>query len=92
MTPEQAVRVVGWCSQVEIALVMRSPLVSPLLAQAARAADGLSGGDALALAARVARQVDLGAAEPGPAACRKVVQALCRVALQEAQAGLLGGP
>jgi hypothetical protein len=89
VTPDDAVRVAGWCAQAEIALVMRSAVAASLLAQAARAADGLPGGGALAVAAKLARTVDITATEPEPAACRKVVQALCRVGLQEAQAALL---
>jgi hypothetical protein len=89
VTAPDALRVASLCAQAEIALVRRDPVAGPLLAQAARAADGLPGGDALALAARMARKVDFGDREPGPSACRKVVQALCRLALQEAQGALL---
>jgi hypothetical protein len=89
VTREEALRVAGLCAQVEIALVMRSGVASALLAQAARAADGLAGGDAVSVAARVARSVDLTDSNPAPAACRKVVQALCRIAAQEAQGALL---
>lgn len=90
MTPGEAVRIAGLCAQAEIALVRRDPVSAALLAQAARAADGLPGGDLLALAASTARTVDVTDRAPGPAACRKAVQALCRIAAQEAQATLLG--
>ena len=74
-----------------MALVRRDPVAGPLLAQAARAADGLEPGPALAAAARLAREVDLADPAPGPAACRKVAQALCRLAGQQACAAILGG-
>jgi len=68
-----------------MALVRKDPVAAPLLAQTARAADGLAGGHTLAVAARLAREVDISIHEPA----RKVVQALTRVASQEAQAALL---
>lgn len=89
MTPEQALRVAGWCSQAEIALVTRSAVAGPLLSQAARAADGVAGGDALAAAARIARAVDFADRGPEASAARKVAQALCRLGLQEAHQALL---
>jgi hypothetical protein len=89
VTAHEALRVALLCAQAEIALVRRDPVAGALLAQAARAAEDRPGGDALALAARIARSVDLGEPAPGPSACRKAVQALCRLALQEAQAALL---
>lgn len=89
VTPEQALRVAGWCSQAEIALVTRSGVAGPLLSQAARAADGLAGGEALAAAARIARTVDLSDRSLETSAARKVVQALCRLGLHEAQEALL---
>ncbi|MEW6583077.1 MAG: hypothetical protein AB1416_09990 [Actinomycetota bacterium] len=91
MTRGDALRVVGLCAQADIALVRRDPVAAALLAQAARAAAGMAGGDALAAAAATARAVDLTDRSPGPAACRKAVQALCRIALQDAQAAVLSG-
>ena len=89
VTPTEALRVSGLCAQAEIALVLRSGVAAALLAQAARAAAGLPGAAALEMAAGIARAVDLSDRAPAPAACRKVAQALCRVALQEAQAALM---
>jgi len=89
VTADEALRIVGLASQAEIALVRRDGVAGPLLAQAARAAAGRAGGEALASAARLARAVDISSRDEGPAACRKVVQALCRLALQEAQAAVL---
>jgi hypothetical protein len=66
-----------------MALVRRDPVAGPLLAQAARAADGLPGGPSLALAARLVRL-------PADDAVRKAAQALCRIGAQEAQAAVLG--
>jgi len=85
VTRSEAARIVALASQCEMALVRRDPVVGPLLAQAARAADGLAGGRSLALAARLVREVDVATHEPS----RKVAQALTRVAVQEAQAALL---
>jgi hypothetical protein len=68
-----------------MALVRKDRVAGPLLAQAARAADGLAGGQTLAVAARLVREVDISDHEPA----RKVAQALTRVASQEAQAALL---
>lgn len=88
-----AVRLAALCAQAEIALVRRDPVAAALLAQAARAAEGLAPAEELAAAAALARRVDLTERAPASAACRKVVQALCRTALQSAQAGLLApGP
>ena len=92
MTAQEALRIALLCAQAEIALVRRDPVAGPLLAQAARAAEDRPGGDALSLAARIARDVDLDERGPGPSACRKAVQALCRQALQEAQGALLSAP
>ena len=89
VTPAEALRVSSLCAQAEIALVMRSGVAAALLVQAARAAAGLPAAAALDMAATIARAIDLGDRAPGPAACRKVVQALCRVGLQDAQAALM---
>jgi hypothetical protein len=85
-------RVLVMVGQVEIALVHRDPVAGPLLSQAARAAEGLPPGEVLAEAARLARTVDLGDRAPAPAAVRKVVQALVRLAQQEAGGALLERP
>jgi aryl-alcohol dehydrogenase-like predicted oxidoreductase len=89
LTRADGLRLVALCAQAEIALVRRDPVAGPLLAQAARAGEGRRAGHALELAAGIARAVDLADRAPGPAACRKVAQALCRLALQEAQAEVL---
>lgn len=91
MTAE-AVRLAASLAQCEIALVRRDPVAPALLAQAARHADGLPPGPAVAAAARLARDADVTARTPGPAAARKVVQALVRAAAIEAEAALLAGP
>jgi hypothetical protein len=85
------VRLAAALAQCEIALVRRDPVAGALLAQAARHADGLDGGDMVAAAARLARAS--GGAEAGPedAAARKAVQALCRAAVIATDAALLGG-
>jgi hypothetical protein len=85
MTRAEAARILALASQCEMALVRKDRVVGPLLAQAARAADGLAGAQTLALAARLVRDVDITIHEPA----RKVAQALTRVATQEAQAALL---
>jgi hypothetical protein len=89
VTAIEAVRLVAALARAEIALVQKDPVAAALLAQAARDADGLTPGPALAAAARMARAVDLSGDAPPAAATRKVVQALCRVAAQHAQAALL---
>jgi hypothetical protein len=92
VTATEALRLVAALARAEIALVRRDPVAPALLAQAARDADGLPPGPAVAAAARMARAMDLAGAAPGAAAARKVVQALCRVAAHDAQAALLRGP
>jgi hypothetical protein len=72
-----------------MALVRRDAVASALVAQAARHAEGMASGAAAAAAARLARASDPGGASPEAAAARKVVQALVRTALIEAEAGLL---
>jgi hypothetical protein len=67
-----------------MALVRRDAVAGPLLAQAARHADGLAGGRAAAAAAALSR-----ASGDDPAA-RKVIQALTRAAVIENDAALLG--
>lgn len=89
MTRAEAVRLVGALAQCEIALARRDPVAGPLLAQAARAADGLPAGPLVAAAARLARLADPADRTPPAAAGRKAVQALCRAAAQAVQADLL---
>lgn len=89
MTGADALRVVASASVAEMALTRRDPLASVLLAQAARGADGVEGGAALAAAARLTRAIDPGESDATAFAARKAAQALCRVAIQEAQASLL---
>lgn len=79
------VRLTASLAQCEMALVLRDPVAAALLAQAARHARGLEHGDALAAAAELAR-----AGEPDrDRAARKVVQALVRSALIDAEAELM---
>jgi hypothetical protein len=92
VTATEAVRLVAALARAEIALVSRDRAAAALLAQAARDADGLAPGPVVAAAARLARAADLTDRAPAAAAARKVVQALCRVASQDAQAALLRGP
>ncbi|MFN8122393.1 MAG: hypothetical protein U0237_08195 [Thermoleophilia bacterium] len=89
MTRPEAVRLVAALGAVEMALVRRDPVAGPLLAQAARAADGLPPGPYVAAAARLSRTIALHGAEPGAAAARTAAQALCRAAAQVAQAAAL---
>ena len=81
-----ALRVVALAAQAEMALVRRDAVAGALLAQAARAADGMPSGPALAEAARLVRT------EPGREAVRQAALSLCRLGLQEAQAQALGAP
>lgn len=89
MIAVDALRLTAALAQCEIALVRRDPVAGALLAQAARAADGLPAGPLVAQAAALARRLDPGDTGPGATAARKVVQALCRAAAQQAQAELL---
>jgi len=90
VTANEAARLLAALSRAEIALVQRDPVATALLAQAARDAEGLAPAPALALAARMARAADISGTAPADAAVRKVVQALCRVAQQDATAALVG--
>ncbi len=85
MSTADALRVVALAAQAEIALVRRDDVAGALLAQAARAADGMPAGAVLGEAARVLR------AGPGREAVRQVALSLCRMGLHEAQADVLGG-
>lgn len=89
MTRAEAVRLVAALAQCEIAMVRRDPVAGPLLAQAARAAEGLPPGPMVAAAARIVRLVGDDAPAEAAAAARKLAQALCRAAVQEAQAAAL---
>jgi len=80
-----ALRVATLAAQCEMALVRRDAVAGPLLAQAARAAEGMTSAAVLDEAARLVRGgVD-------DEAVRVASLALCRMGLQEAQATLLGG-
>lgn len=85
MSARDAVRLHAALAQCEMALVRRDAIAGPLLAQAARHADGAPGGRATAAAARLMRAAD------GSEPARKVAQALTRAALIETEAELLGG-
>lgn len=84
MSGTDALRVVTLAAQAEMALVRRDSVAAPLLAQAARAAEGTPGGPLLAQAAAMVR------GEPDREAIRQAALSLCRMALQEAQAEALG--
>lgn len=84
MSVADALRVVTLAAQAEMALVRRDAVAGPLLSQAARAADGSPAGPLLAEAAAMVR------AEPGREAIRQAALSLCRMALQDAQADVLG--
>lgn len=84
------VRLHAALAQCEMALVRRDAVAASLLAQTARHAEGMSGGEMVAAAAQVARTVALDGTGPGERAARKVAQALCRSALQTTEAALLG--
>ncbi len=85
MSAPDSLRVVALAAQAEMALVRRDAVAGPLLAQAARAADGMPAGHVLAEAGRLVR------AAPEREAVRQAALSLCRMGLQEAQADLLGG-
>lgn len=89
MTVPDAVRLCAALAQCEIALVRRDRVAAALLAQAARHADGLGPGALLGAAAAMARTLDPSSADASQAAGRKVVQALCRAAVCEAEASVL---
>ncbi len=89
MTRAEAVRLVAALAQCEIAMVRKDPVAGPLLAQAARAAEGLPPGPLVAAAARIVRLTGDDAPAEAAAAGRKTAQALCRAAVQEAQAAAL---
>jgi len=91
VTRAEAVRLTAALGALEMCLVRRDPVAGPLLAQAARAADGLAPGPLLSLARDASRRVDLAGDDDAARAARKVVQALCRTAAQACQAALLAG-
>ena len=84
MSAADEVRLAAALAQCEMALVRHDPVAGPLLAQAARHADGMPGAGPARAAAGLLR-----AAGEDPAA-RKVVQALTRAAAIENDAALLG--
>jgi hypothetical protein len=88
-TPD-LVRLHAALAQCEIALVRRDAVAASLLAQAARHARGLDGAEMVSAAAHIARSATLEGSAPADRAARKVVQALCRAALQTTEAALLG--
>ncbi len=90
MRAPDAVRLVAALGAVEIAIVRRDPMTGPLLAQASRAADGLTVGPWLAAAADLARASDLWDDASSARARRKAVQVLCRAAAHAVQAQVLG--
>ena len=83
------VRLAASLAPCAMALVRRDPVAAALVAPAARHAEGLEPGPALAEAALLARAADLSGGSGAQAAARKVVQALVRSALIDAEAGLL---
>ena len=84
MSAADALRVITLAAQAEMALVRRDAVAGPLLAQAARAAEGMTSGPLLECAAQMVRQA------PEREAVRQAALSLCRMALQEAQAQVLG--
>ena len=92
MTAAEAVRLTAALAAVEMCLVRGDPVAGPLLAQAARAAEGLPPAGLLATARDVSRAVDVTGDGDGPRAARKVVQALVRAAAQGCQSALLAPP
>lgn len=83
-------RLLAALAQCEMALVRRDAVAVALLAQAARHAEGMPADPLVAAAAALARDVDLGQPTPAARASRKVAQALCRAALNQTEAALLG--
>ena len=90
MNTTQAVRLSAALAQCELAVVRRDTVAPALLAQAARHAAGLPPGEFVAAAAALARLLDPAGGGPDQEAARKVVQALCRAAVLEVDAVLLG--
>lgn len=83
MSAADALRVVTLAAQAEMALVRRDAVAGPLLAQAARAADGMPAGPPLAEASALVR------AAPEREAVRQAALSLCRIGLQQAQGQVL---
>lgn len=77
-------RVVTLAAQAEMALVRRDDVAGALLAQAARAAEGMPCGPVLSAAADAVRSGG------DDEAVRRAALSLCRIGLQEAQVGALG--
>ncbi len=84
------VRLLATLAQCEMALVRRDAVAVALLAQARRMAEGLPADPLVAAAADLSRTTDLSQPTPAARAARKVAQALCRAALNETEAALLG--
>ena len=84
MNAADALRVVTLAAQAEMALVRRDAVAGPLLAQAARAAEGSPAAQPLQEAARLVR------AAPEREAVRQAALALTRMGLHEAEAVVIG--
>jgi hypothetical protein len=80
MTTPDALRVIALAAQAEMALVRRDDVAGPLLAQAARAAEGTSAAQVLDEAATLVRVA------PEREAVRQAALSLCRMGLHEAEA------
>jgi hypothetical protein len=80
MTTPDALRVITLAAQAEMALVRRDDVAGPLLAQAARAAEGTSAAQVLDEAATLVRVA------PEREAVRQAALSLCRMGLHEAEA------
>ena len=80
MTTPDALRVIALAAQAEMALVRRDAVAGPLLAQAARAAEGTSAAQVLDEAATLVRVA------PEREAVRQAALSLCRMGLHEAEA------
>jgi len=80
MTTPDALRVIALAAQAEMALVRRDDVAGPLLAQAARAAEGTSAAQVLDEAATLVRLA------PEREAVRQAALSLCRMGLHEAEA------
>ena len=84
MSTADGLRVVTLAAQAEMALVRRDQVAGPLLAQAACAADGTPAGRLLREASAMVRGA------PEREAVRQAALSLCRMALQDAHAQVLG--
>ena len=85
MSASDDVRLAAVLAQCEMALVRRDAVAGPLLAQAARHAESMTGGPMAEAAARLVRTAG------GVEEARKVAQALTRAAVIETESALLAG-